>query len=44
MKIRFQIGIYLKILLKAKRKILFRGSFYLVKGKAFKTGGEILKS
>jgi hypothetical protein len=30
-----------KTLLKAKRRILFRGSFYLVKGKAFETGGEI---
>ena len=28
-------------LLKAKRRISFRGSFYLVKGKAFETGGEI---
>jgi hypothetical protein len=27
--------------LKAKRKISFRGSFYLVKGKAFETGGGI---
>jgi hypothetical protein len=27
--------------LKAKRRISFRGSFYLVKGKAFETGGEI---
>jgi hypothetical protein len=34
----FQIGIYLKTLLKAKRRISFWGSFYLVKGKAFKTG------
>jgi hypothetical protein len=30
--------------LKAKRRISFRGSFYIVKGKAFETGGEILKS
>jgi hypothetical protein len=37
MKIRFQIGIHLKTLLKAKRGISFRGSFYLVKGKAFET-------
>jgi hypothetical protein len=37
----FQIGIYLKTLLKAKRRISFRGSFYLVKGKAFETGGEV---
>jgi hypothetical protein len=28
--------------LKAKRRISFRGSFYLIKGKAFETGGEIL--
>jgi hypothetical protein len=34
-------GIYLKTLLKAKRRISFRESFYLVKGKAFETGGEI---
>jgi hypothetical protein len=27
--------------LKAKRRISFRGEFYLVKGKAFETGGEI---
>jgi hypothetical protein len=44
MKIRFQIGIHLKTLLKVKGKISFRGSFYLVKGKAFETGGEISKS
>jgi hypothetical protein len=30
-----------KTLLKAKRIISFRGEFYLVKGKAFETGGEI---
>jgi hypothetical protein len=40
-KVKFQIDIYLKTLLKAKRRISFRGSFYLVKGKAFETGGEI---
>jgi hypothetical protein len=40
-KIKFQIDIYFKTLLKAKRRISFRGSFYLVKGKAFETGGEI---
>jgi hypothetical protein len=40
-KVKFQIGIYLKTLLKAKRRISFRGSFYLVKGKSFETGGEI---
>jgi hypothetical protein len=31
----------LKTLLKTKRRISFKGSFYLVKGKAFETGGEI---
>jgi hypothetical protein len=41
MKIKFQIDIYLKTLLKAKRRISFRGSLYLVKGKAFEIGGEI---
>jgi hypothetical protein len=40
MKVKFQIGIYFKTLLKAKRRISFRGSFYLVKEKAFETGGE----
>jgi hypothetical protein len=35
------VGIYFKTLLKAKRRISFRGSFYLVKGKAFEIGGEI---
>jgi hypothetical protein len=33
------LGIYFKTLLKAKRRISFRGSFYLVKGKAFEIGG-----
>jgi hypothetical protein len=28
--------------LKAKGRISFRGSFYVVKGKAFETGGENL--
>jgi hypothetical protein len=36
-----KIGIHLKTLLKAKRRISLRGSFYLVKRKAFETGGEI---
>jgi hypothetical protein len=40
-KVKIQIDIYLKTLLKAKRRISFRGSLYLVKGKAFETGGEI---
>jgi hypothetical protein len=40
-KIKFQIDIYFKTLLKAKRRISFRRSFYLFKGKAFETGGEI---
>jgi hypothetical protein len=44
LKVEFQIGIYLKTLLKAKGRISFRGSFYVVKGKAFETGGEISKS
>jgi hypothetical protein len=35
------LHIYFKTLLKAKGRISFRGSFYLVKGKAFETGGEI---
>jgi hypothetical protein len=35
--------IYIKTLLKTKRRISFRGSFVLVKGKAFETGGEISK-
>jgi hypothetical protein len=37
----FKISIYLKTLLKAKGRISFRGSFCLIKGKAFETGGEI---
>jgi hypothetical protein len=40
-KVKFQIDIYHKTLLKAKRRISFRGSLYFVKGKAFETGGEI---
>jgi hypothetical protein len=40
----FSIGIYFKTLLKAKGRISFRGSFYVVKGKAFETGGGISKS
>jgi hypothetical protein len=40
-KVKFQIDIYLKTLLKSKRRISFRGSFLLVKGKAFETVGEI---
>jgi hypothetical protein len=43
------ISIYFKLvsiktLLKAKRRISFRGSFVLVKGKVFETGGENFKS
>jgi hypothetical protein len=34
----------LKTLLNTKRRISFRGSFVLVKGKAFETGGENFKS
>jgi hypothetical protein len=33
-----------KTLLNTKRRILFRGSFVLVKGKIFETGGENFKS
>jgi hypothetical protein len=33
-----------KTLLNTKRRILFRGSFILVKGKTFETGGENFKS
>jgi hypothetical protein len=40
----FQIDIYLKTLLKAKRRISFRGSIVLVKGKASETRGENFKS
>jgi hypothetical protein len=45
----FQIGIINlvsigKTLLNSKRRISFRGSFVLVKGKAFETGGENFKS
>jgi hypothetical protein len=32
--------VYIKTLLITKRRISFRGSFCLVKGKAFETGGE----
>ena len=35
---------YIKTLLNTKRRISFRGSFCLVKGKAFETGGENFKS
>jgi hypothetical protein len=34
------LGIYFKTLLKVKRRFSFRGSFYLVKGKAFEIGEE----
>jgi hypothetical protein len=36
--------ISIKTLLKTKRKISFRGSFCLVKGKAFETGEKFQKS
>jgi hypothetical protein len=42
-KVVFQNG-YIKTLLNTKRRISFRGSFVLVKGKAFETGGENFKS
>jgi hypothetical protein len=35
---------YLKTLLNTKRRNLLTGSFVLVKGKAFETGGENFKS
>jgi hypothetical protein len=34
----------IKTLLNTKRRISLRGSFVLVKGKAFETGGENFKS
>jgi hypothetical protein len=34
---------YIKTFLNTKRRILFRGSFVLVKGKAFETKGENFK-
>jgi hypothetical protein len=42
--VKISIDFYFKTLLKAKGKISFRGSFYVVKGKAFETWGEISKS
>jgi hypothetical protein len=47
--IEFQTGttfskLISKTLLNTKRRILLRGSFVLVKGKAFETGGENFKS
>jgi hypothetical protein len=47
--IEFQIGtpsskLISKTLLNTKRRILLRGSFVIVKGKAFETGGEKFKS
>jgi hypothetical protein len=42
-KVVFQKG-YIKTLLNTKRRISFRGSFCLVKGKAFETEGENFKS
>jgi hypothetical protein len=41
---QFEISIYFKTLLKAKGRISFRGSFCLVKGKTFETGGRNFKS
>jgi hypothetical protein len=38
------ICIYFKTLLKVKGRISFRGSFHIVKGKAFEIGGGISKS
>jgi hypothetical protein len=44
-KVKFQTGIYPKTILKAKRRISFRRSFYSVKGKTFEIGEkfQILK-
>jgi hypothetical protein len=42
-KVVFQNG-YIKTLLNTKRRISFRGSVVVVKGKAFKTGGDNFKS
>jgi hypothetical protein len=42
-KYKFQL-VSIKTLLKTKRRISSRGSFVLVKGKAFETGGENFKS
>jgi hypothetical protein len=41
---KISIGIYFKTLLNAKRRVSFRGSFYIAKGKAFEIGGGISKS
>jgi hypothetical protein len=43
LKFNLSIGVYFKTLLKAKENFI-EGEFYLVKGKAFETGGEISKS
>jgi purine nucleoside phosphorylase len=40
-KVKSQIDIYLKTLLKAKRRISFRGVYLAKKGRAFETRGEI---
>jgi hypothetical protein len=42
--VKTSIDFYSKPLLKAKGRISLRGSFYVVKGKAFEIGGEISKS
>jgi hypothetical protein len=42
--VKISIDFYFKTLLKAKGRISFRGSFYVVKGEAFEIGGEISKS
>ena len=41
---RFSKLVSTKTLLMTKRRISFRGSFVVVKGKAFETGGENFKS
>jgi hypothetical protein len=40
-KQNISIDFYFKTLLKAKRRISFRGSFHVVKGKTFETWGGI---
>jgi hypothetical protein len=42
--VKISIDFYFKSLLKAKGRISIRGSFYVVKGKAFEIRGEISKS
>jgi hypothetical protein len=41
LKVNFQIEIYFKNPLEIQEENFIQGEFYLVKGKAFETGGEI---